>query len=117
VTFAERLKELRDRVGLTQAGLHRASGLSLSVIYDYEQGKREPSLRSAFRLADALGVDVNVFKDCDGPAPKPAAARPGRPPTTTKPARGRRGKRGGSAAEQSEERDSRGRGASGEEGT
>jgi transcriptional regulator with XRE-family HTH domain len=65
MTFAERLKELREKAGLTQAALHEASGLSLSVIRDYEQGKREPTLRSAFRLADALRVDVNVFKDCE----------------------------------------------------
>jgi hypothetical protein len=37
------------------------------VIHDYEQEKRESSLRSAFKLAAALGVDVNAFADCEEP--------------------------------------------------
>jgi hypothetical protein len=35
--------------------------MSLSVIHDYEQGKREPSLRSAAKLAQALGTDCRAF--------------------------------------------------------
>ena len=79
MTFAERLKQLRDRAGLSQSGLAAESGMSLGAIHDYEQGKREPSLRSAVKLAGALGVDCRAFADCEeGPPPK--AKRPrGRP--------------------------------------
>jgi len=63
-TFAERLKQLREKAGLTQAGLAQRSGLSLGIVRDYEQERKEPALRSAFKLADALGVDCSVFKDC-----------------------------------------------------
>jgi transcriptional regulator with XRE-family HTH domain len=64
-TFAERLKQLREQAGLTQASLAQASGLSLGIIRDYEQGKKEPALRSAFKLAEVLGISVEVFKATD----------------------------------------------------
>jgi transcriptional regulator with XRE-family HTH domain len=67
-TFAELLKQLREKAGMTQAALSSASGLSLGVIRDYEQGKKEPALRSAFKLAEALGVSVEQFKADDPPS-------------------------------------------------
>jgi transcriptional regulator with XRE-family HTH domain len=75
-TFAERLKHLREKAGLTQVTLSTSSGMSLGIIRDYEQGKKEPALRSAFRLADALGVSVEAFRDCvPDAAPKKRARR------------------------------------------
>src|SRR4051812_498736 len=64
MTLGDKLKELRDRAGLTQTALAEKSGLSLGVIHDYEQGKREPALRSAVKLAGALGVSVEVLAEC-----------------------------------------------------
>jgi putative transcriptional regulator len=72
-TFAEKLKQLRESAGLTQAGLAQKTGLSLGVVRDYEQGRKEPAMRSAFKLAEALGVSCEAFKDCiaeEAPAPK-----------------------------------------------
>lgn len=63
--FAEKLKELRGTAGISQAGLASQSGMSLSAIHDYEQGKREPSLRSAVKLARALGADCRAFAECE----------------------------------------------------
>jgi transcriptional regulator with XRE-family HTH domain len=83
-TFAEKLKELREGAGLTQAALAQKSGLSLGVIRDYEQGKKEPALRSAFKLAEALGVAVEEFKP-DAEAPAPAAPKGKKGPRRTKP--------------------------------
>jgi transcriptional regulator with XRE-family HTH domain len=84
-SFAERLKGLRAKAGLSQSGLATASGLSVGVIHDYEQGRREPTLRSAIQLAAALGVDCTAFADVGGDAKKAAkpsklAARQGKPP-------------------------------------
>lgn len=85
--FAETLQQLRGAAGVTQAALAQASGLSLGVIRDYEQGNREPTLRSAMKLARALGVSVEALAvDEDAtpsntPAPrqrKPAAEQPKR---------------------------------------
>jgi transcriptional regulator with XRE-family HTH domain len=61
MTFAERLHQLRDAKSLSREQLAEASGLSRGVIRDYEQGKRKPTLESAFKLAKALGVDCTAF--------------------------------------------------------
>lgn len=84
-TFAQRLRELRDATGLSQEKLARAADLSASAVRDYESGRKEPTLRSALRLAHALGVDYRViFEDIDSapeePAPKAEAPKkPKRP--------------------------------------
>jgi transcriptional regulator with XRE-family HTH domain len=69
--FADKLRELREKAGLTQAALATASGLSLGVIRNYEQGVREPIMNSLFKLSSALGVSCEVFATCSEPAKKP----------------------------------------------
>ncbi len=73
-TFAERLRELRERAGLTQAQLAEASGLPIGSIRNYEQGQREPYWNVVFQLAGALGVSCEAFSVCTG-ATKPAAEK------------------------------------------
>jgi transcriptional regulator with XRE-family HTH domain len=85
-TFAETLKQLREKAGLTQAALAHRTGLSLGVVRDYEQGRKEPAMRSAFKLAEALGVTCEAFAateaapalqdDTDAQAGPPAASPP-----------------------------------------
>jgi transcriptional regulator with XRE-family HTH domain len=84
MTFADRLRELREQAGLTQAQLAESSGLPLGSIRNYEQGQREPYWQVVFKLAEALGVSCEAFKGCvgagqveDKPAPvkRPAAVR------------------------------------------
>jgi transcriptional regulator with XRE-family HTH domain len=74
LTFSEKLKRLRERAELTQAALALRAGLSLGIVRDYEQGRKEPAFRSAFRLADALGVSVEAFRECFEIEEKPPAA-------------------------------------------
>jgi putative transcriptional regulator len=62
-TFGEKLKELRDAAGLSQAGLAEAGGVPIGTIRDYEQGKRDPLLSTAQKLARALGHGLDVFND------------------------------------------------------
>jgi transcriptional regulator with XRE-family HTH domain len=62
--FGVVLKGLRIRAGMTQAQLSQKAGLSLGIVRDYEQCRKEPSLRSACQLADALGVGVEAFRPC-----------------------------------------------------
>lgn len=57
--FRDRLKELRQAAGLTQAALAEKSGVPLSTIRDYEQSKRDPGLPTAKKLAVALGVSLD----------------------------------------------------------
>lgn len=63
MTFPELLQHLRQKAGMTQADLATAAGLSLGIIRDYEQGRKEPAMRSAFKLAEVLGVSCEKFKE------------------------------------------------------
>jgi transcriptional regulator with XRE-family HTH domain len=78
VTFAERLRELRDAAGLSEARLAELSGVGFASVHEYGLGRRKPSLAAAVKLARALGVDCTAFADCDdvGGSPEPPAARP-----------------------------------------
>ena len=81
MTFAERLRELRQRAGMTQAELSAACGIPIGTLRDYEQGKRrnDPSLQITVRIATALRTDCRAFADCiseDGPAQPSPRGRP-----------------------------------------
>jgi transcriptional regulator with XRE-family HTH domain len=75
MTFAEKLKELRQACGLSQTGLASASGIPVGTIRDYEQGKRDPLLSNAQRLAKALRVSLDEFPPVPGPSARKPAAR------------------------------------------
>lgn len=53
------LRVIRKQKGLTQAQLSAASGINRVSIAKYETGISVPSLKTAERLADALGVTVD----------------------------------------------------------
>ena len=80
--FGSRLRALREQAGLTQAQLAGRAGLHLSAVTRFEQGLRAPSLATAAKLADALGVAVDDFlKPATGAEPgKPPRGRPARKP-------------------------------------
>ena len=64
MTFAEKLRELREKAGLTQTQLAKASDLPLGSLRNYEQGQREPYWDVVFKLVRALGTDCAAFADC-----------------------------------------------------
>jgi transcriptional regulator with XRE-family HTH domain len=78
-TFAEVLRQLRSKAGLTQDQLAEKCGLGLGTIRDYEQGKREPLLATAVKLAAALGTDCRAFAECVGTEQTAEPAPRGRP--------------------------------------
>jgi transcriptional regulator with XRE-family HTH domain len=65
MTFGERLNELRDASGLSQAALSRAAEIGLPTLKDYEGDRRSPSLEIAQRLAKVLGQTCQAFDGCD----------------------------------------------------
>jgi len=74
--FAETLRTLRRRRGLSQEALADATDLSRPYISQLERGLKSPSLRTLGRLAEALGVSLGemmvlVEQEMDTP---PAAA-------------------------------------------
>lgn len=60
--FATVLKRYRAKSRLTQLQLAEKSDFDVSYISLLERGKRQPSLKTLIRLADALGVSaVQLF--------------------------------------------------------
>lgn len=54
----QRMRELRQRAGLTQAQLADAAGLSRGFYLRVEAGRRTLSLDNVFAIAAALGVSI-----------------------------------------------------------
>ncbi len=54
--FGENLRDARHQAGVSRQQLAQAAGLSDSTIRLYEQGVREPNLRTIVKLARGLGV-------------------------------------------------------------
>ena len=61
MSFAERLKELREERGLSQMGLARATGISQSSLARWELGKSEPTASSLIVLSRFFGESVDYI--------------------------------------------------------
>lgn len=51
-----KLQTAREKSGKTQAQIAREVGIETVTYQRYEYGNREPSVRTAIRIADALNV-------------------------------------------------------------
>jgi transcriptional regulator with XRE-family HTH domain len=61
--FADVLRQLRERAGLSQEALATKSGLDRTYISLLERGQRQPTLKTLARLAEALDTSlVNISK-------------------------------------------------------
>ncbi|NPV72886.1 MAG: helix-turn-helix transcriptional regulator [Pelotomaculum sp.] len=58
-----RLKEIREKRGISVAGLAKQSKVAYSYIYEIEQGTKSPTIRTLEKLAAALGVSVAALLD------------------------------------------------------
>jgi len=70
--FGRRLRELRQKYGVTQQQLSIATGLTEGYISNMERGLKVPSLTTILRLAVALGCKVtemvSIFDKTDLPS-------------------------------------------------
>lgn len=57
-----RIKELREKEGLTQKQLAKKAGLSNQSISFYEANRRKPKIETWKRLADFFGVSVSYLQ-------------------------------------------------------
>lgn len=67
--FGLALQQIRHSTGLSQEALAERAGIDRSYTSLLEQGKRQPSIKILFQLADALNVPVSDFikileRDC-----------------------------------------------------
>jgi transcriptional regulator with XRE-family HTH domain/quercetin dioxygenase-like cupin family protein len=77
-----RLREARQKRGVSVRGLARAVDVSASLISQIETGKSSPSVSTLYAITTALGISVeDVFSDPDGAAPDAGVtAEPTMPP-------------------------------------
>ena len=61
-----RIKELRDRMSLTQEQLAERLRVSRQTVISIEGGRYNPSLELAWRLSKALGVTIEDLFDFKG---------------------------------------------------
>ena len=61
-----RMKELREKLGITQEALAKKVDVTRQTILFLEKGKYNPSLRLAYRISQALNAtieDIFSFED------------------------------------------------------
>lgn len=74
--FPSRLKEARERRGLTQAELGKEAGLPSTTLSHFESGSRKPSFDNLRRLTRVLGVSTDYLMGIvDTPEATGAASR------------------------------------------
>jgi transcriptional regulator with XRE-family HTH domain len=61
MTFGERITYARKQKKLTQADLGKAAGTSGDIIGKYERDEIKPSIDTAAKIADALGVTLDYL--------------------------------------------------------
>ena len=59
--FAERMRELRCKHGMTQAAVGELIGTKQDSVSTYERGKNYPEVRNLIILADYFGVSTDYL--------------------------------------------------------
>lgn len=61
MTFAEKLRVLREQKGLSQAEVARRLNLNRITYGQYEQGKRHPDYETLIKIADYYNVSIDYL--------------------------------------------------------
>src|SRR5947208_15649317 len=78
--FAGRLKELRERAGLTQPQLAERAGMNRLGIAKLEQGVTKPSWETVIALCKALKVSCDAFLQAPATPQQTGRGRPRKAP-------------------------------------
>ena len=62
----DRLRELREKMGLSQQDVADRSGVSLTQIWRYENGKSDPTLDAIAEIAKVLNCSVDYLAGLTG---------------------------------------------------
>lgn len=60
--FAEKMKERRGKLGITQKELAKMTHLAPATISAYENGAKTPTLDSAIAIADVLDISLDALR-------------------------------------------------------
>lgn len=67
--YAERIRALRLRAGISQQQLGRELGVSAVAVGKWERGQTQPDIHSLTRMADIFGTTIDDLCDHSVPAP------------------------------------------------
>ena len=65
MTVGEKIKTFRNIRGFSQKTLGELSGMNEVTIRKYEAGDRNPKPEQLLKIANALGISINIFMDFD----------------------------------------------------
>lgn len=65
MTTGEKIKYFRNMRGISQETLGHLSGINSATIKKYEYGIRNPKPDQLLKIANALGISINIFMDFD----------------------------------------------------
>lgn len=65
MTIGEKIKYFRNMRGISQEMLGQLSGINSATIKKYEYGIRNPKPDQLLKIANALGISINLFMDFD----------------------------------------------------
>lgn len=65
MTIGEKIKYFRNMREISQDTLGQLSGINTSTIKKYEYGIRNPKPDQLLKIANALGISINLFMDFD----------------------------------------------------
>ncbi len=65
MTVGEKIKTFRNIRGISQNTLGELAGIDGTTIRKYELGSRNPKPDQLLKIANALGVSINIFTDFD----------------------------------------------------
>jgi transcriptional regulator with XRE-family HTH domain len=80
-SFGRKLREIREAAKLSQTDLGDMAGMAYQAIARYERGAVEPTWPAVVKIAEALGVTADAFRDSDEtvtdsvPVPRPISKR------------------------------------------
>lgn len=64
-TLGSRLKELRDKSGLSQEQVATLVSVQRGTVYNYESDQRRPSFEALIRLAEVFNVTTDYLLGCE----------------------------------------------------
>ena len=65
MTTGEKIRYFRNMRGISQDTLGQLSGINSATIKKYEYGIRNPKPDQLLKIANALGISINIFMDFD----------------------------------------------------
>ncbi len=64
ITFGERIRQLREKRGLSSMALAKQLGISRQHLWAWETGLKPVTSHRLARVAEALGVSLGEFDGC-----------------------------------------------------